>query len=205
MKITITVTIPKLLEPRRLWKWSPLLIGAGFIVALIVLFPLRGPDSAVGLHLMPCADLDGDTDVDVDDVNIVASYFFKNVPPAPAQVDMTGDGLIRAGDITYVLSQIGATTGCQDAPVACQGGPCPTKTPTMVLPPTNTPTRTRTPTATPTPAPVGGIAQLANVERAPVETADGSDPNAGWLVGIAAVGAVSLGVVVLYARGRRAR
>jgi len=189
----------------RLWRWSPLLIGAGIIVALMVLFPLHGPDRAAGLHAMPCADLDGDTDVDVDDVNIVTSYVGKSVSPAPAEVDMDGNMFIDLLDVQYVNAFIGTTTACQDSPVACQGGPCPTKTPTMVLPPTNTPTPTRTPTATSTPGPVGGIAQLANVERAPVETADRSDPNAGWLVGIAAVAGVSLGVVVLYARGRRAR
>lgn len=142
MKITITITTPKLPGPRGLWKWSPLLIGAGIIVALMVLFPPHGPDKAAGLHAMPCADLDGDTDVDFDDVNIVVSYFFQFVPTAPAQVDNIVDGQIKVSDINYVVNRFGTTKSCQDAPVACKGGPCATKTPTA-LPPT--PTQTPTP------------------------------------------------------------
>jgi hypothetical protein len=63
-----------------------------------------------------------------------------------------------------------------------------------------------TPTPTPRPASVGGIAELPNVDAAPVETRDSSGPGAGALAGItasAAAVALALAGVAWYARRRR--
>jgi hypothetical protein len=48
-------------------------LAAGALVLLLLAFPLA-PRSALALHDMPCADLDGDGEVTTADKSILESY-----------------------------------------------------------------------------------------------------------------------------------
>lgn len=121
--MTITLTIPK-----PILKWGALALLVLAMVGALMALPLGAQKTAEGLHAMPCADLDGNGIVTLDDVNIVQSYFNMTVPPGPPEADMNSDGQIDLfNDLNYVIGEVGNTTGCQDSPIACNGGPCPAK------------------------------------------------------------------------------
>ncbi len=48
-------------------------------------------------------DVDGDGDLDLDDLRIIHSYLGKKVPPAPERADLNGDGRITGLDIVIFL------------------------------------------------------------------------------------------------------
>jgi hypothetical protein len=100
-------------------------IALGVLLAagvLAVQFSEREPAEAI--HLMPCADVDGDTAVSQVDLDIESSYFFSTVPPAPAAADMDGDTSILVSDFTFFSF---VYTTCQDTPFTWNGGVPPAK------------------------------------------------------------------------------
>jgi hypothetical protein len=93
-------------------------------------------------------------------------------------------------DLQFVYGRDGRT---------CEGEtpPDPTETPTPAATATSTPTATPTPTRTPTfiatpapPPPVGGVAELPDVENMPMESRGSAGLSAGVLAALAAAGAL---------------
>jgi hypothetical protein len=113
------------------------------------LVPVQGDDGSVTVVADLYGDLDGDCDVDIADIMLVATRWNATLgdPRYDARYDLDGDGDIDAVDIMLVASHWGET---------CTEPPTPTATPTATRTATATsvpPTSTATPTATRTPTP----------------------------------------------------
>ncbi len=113
----ITITIPK---PMSMLRWG--LLVAAVVIAAVVVLPTDSPNSISAIHAMPCPDIDGDQVVTETDLDKLKSWFGKLVPPAPAAVDLDGDGGVTLNDSTIVVFALGTFTKCQDTPAGFQGG-----------------------------------------------------------------------------------
>ncbi len=113
------------------WMLGLAFLAGITVVVTILALPISSDRQTVVAATPGCPDLDGDSDVDLDDVNIVTSYVPKTVPPAPPQADVFGPGGKPDGqvdvfnDVFYVLSFVPSSGyTCQTVPIACQGAPC---------------------------------------------------------------------------------
>ena len=100
------------------------LLAASALVVVALALPWPSDyGTAVALHDMPCADMDGDGEVTSLDEDIIFSYWGQNVPPAPPQADVDpgppfNDLDVDIDDIQYVAARVGQFTDCQDTPIA---------------------------------------------------------------------------------------
>ena len=67
----------------------------------------------------PCADLDGDGQVTVQEIAMVAKAVGLTVPPAAPQVDIDGNTVIEQADVDFATSQflLGPPPLCQHQPI----------------------------------------------------------------------------------------
>ena len=104
-------------------RMLPAALSAAALAALAMAAVLAGPHRTTeATHLMPCADIDGDTAVSQVDIDIETSYYFQTVPPAPAAADLVPSGTITLPDLTAVAGGLGMYTLCQDTPFTWKGG-----------------------------------------------------------------------------------
>ena len=97
-------------------------VACALAVFLVALYGSWHHETAVALHDMPCADLDGDGEVTTIDEQIIWSYWGQNVPPAPPQANLEpsppiADNDVDINDVQYLLARIGQFTDCQDTPI----------------------------------------------------------------------------------------
>jgi hypothetical protein len=102
-------------------------------------------------------DLDGDCDVDIEDIMLVADCWgsSQGQPDYDPRYDLDGNGDIDIVDVMRVVAQWGTQCAPTPTPTAIPTETwtetaTPTATPTRTATPTPTATRTATPTATPT-------------------------------------------------------
>ena len=99
-----------------------LLAASALVAVALALYWPSDYRTAIALHDMPCADLDGDGEVTSLDQDIIESYSGQTVPPAPPQADLhpgppINDQDVDISDIQFLLARIGQSTDCQDAPI----------------------------------------------------------------------------------------
>jgi hypothetical protein len=117
------------------------------------LIPVESTDGSATVVPAPYGDVDGDCDVDVVDIMLVATRWNATLgePRYDPRYDLDGDGDIDVVDVMLVASHWGETGTVPPTPIATSTVTR-TATPTGV-PPTGTATPTATRTATPTTVP----------------------------------------------------